>query len=201
MSEKISARQPYEKRASVVCTGKLSGFFEGWGSVFLFASFDAPVWMYCGLWEASRLTFLLSISKLDFEECRRLLESVAFVWCACFGYSKCMYCFFELCNYQHLYKTKPTTIFSKGSNVSVEISMCYILPSLSGRQFGGGVGCCVCNPSSIKPFFQRHLNSFQVLGAAKTTIKMTDWLLNRSIISKVKQMPACQRLYTANKEC
>lgn len=34
MSEKISARQPCEKRASVVCTGKQSGFFEGWGSVF-----------------------------------------------------------------------------------------------------------------------------------------------------------------------
>ncbi len=86
---------------------------------------------------------------------------------------KCMYCFFESCVIISICKTKSTSIFSKGSNVSVEMGVCYILPLLSGRQFGGGVGCRVCKPSSIKPFFQRHLNGFQVPGAAET-IKMID---------------------------
>jgi len=67
--------------------------FWGVGECFLFVSFDAPVWMYCGLWEASSLTFLRSLYKLDFDGCRRRLKSGFFVWCACLE----MYSIFESC--------------------------------------------------------------------------------------------------------
>lgn len=175
--------------------------FWGVGECFLLVSFDAlygctadsekhQAWLSC----VHFLNWILKDVGVNWKVVR---SSGVLVWIF-----KHTYCIFECCVIISIWIRQNQHLFLVTEGMFLWKWVCAIFcPQFQVVSFIGGVWCRVCNLPSIKPFFQWRLNGFQVPGTAETTIKMIDWLLNKLIISKVKQMPAFKWLCTANKEC